>query len=91
MDDLSGKVVIISRVSTERGKETAIHYAKLGATLALLDSNVDEQESLKQEIEAIGSMAIALTCDVDSEHDVKNAIHSVEEILGHVDIVLLLR
>ena len=91
MVDLTGKVVIISRVSTYLGKETAIHYAKLGATLALLDSNVDEQETLKQEIETIGAMAIALTCDVDSEHDVQNAIHSVEEILGHVDMVILLR
>lgn len=91
MVDLSGKVVIISRVSTYLGKETAIHYAKLGATLALLDSNADELELLKQEIETIGSMAIALTCDVEDEHDVKNAIHSVEEILGHVDMILLLR
>lgn len=91
MVDLSGKVVIISRVSTSLGKETAIHYAKLGATLALLDSDADKLEVIKQEIEAMGTMAIALTCNPDSEHDVKNAIHSVEEILGHVDIVLLLR
>lgn len=86
--DLTGKIAVVTGASSGLGKDAAIAYAKAGADVALLARRKDKLEAVKQDIEALGRNAIAISCDVSKEESVKGAIAEVLEQFGTIDILL---
>jgi len=86
--DLTGKVAVVTGAGSGLGMEAARSLAEAGANVALLDIQSSGLEQIKLEIEGLGKMAIALSCDITNEDSVKYAIHTILEIFGHIDILL---
>ncbi|NLH02179.1 MAG: SDR family oxidoreductase [Clostridiales bacterium] len=88
MFDLAGKVAVVTGASSRLGADAALAYAEAGADVALLARRIEKLESVKAEIEKAGRRAIAVQCDVTNEESVKNAIQTVLNTFGKIDILL---
>lgn len=88
MFDLAGKVAVVTGASSGLGADAALAYAEAGADVALLARRIEKLESVKAEIEKAGRRAIAVQCDVTNEESVKNAIQTVLNTFGKIDILL---
>lgn len=86
--DLTGKVVVVTGASSGLGADAALCYGNAGASVALLARRVEKLNDTKEKIEATGSKAIAVQCDVTNEGEVKVAIDTVLKEFGHIDILL---
>ena len=83
------KVVLITGSSRGVGRATALEFSKEGATVIVNYSNSEEKaNSLINEIEALGSNAIAIKCDVSEENQVKNMIEEIISKFGKLDILV---
>ena len=89
MFDLTGKVAVITGASSGLGADAALAYAEAGADVALLARRKDKLEAVRDEIiKKTGKRAIAVPCDVTVEDSVKNAMHTVLNSYGKIDILL---
>lgn len=86
--DLTGKVAVVTGASSGLGADAALAYAKAGADVALLARRYDKLQELKAVIESTGRKALAVACDVTKEESVKEAMETVFNTFGHVDILL---
>jgi NAD(P)-dependent dehydrogenase (short-subunit alcohol dehydrogenase family) len=86
--DLTGKVAVVTGASSGLGADAAMAYAEAGADVALLARRIEKLESVKSDIEKLGRRAIAVQCDVTNEESVKNAMQSVMDAFGKIDILL---
>lgn len=86
--DLTGKVAVVTGASSGLGADAALIYAKAGADVAILARRVEKLNEVKADIEKIGRKVIAVGCDVTQEESVKNAMQTVLDTFGHIDILL---
>ena len=86
--DLTGKTAVVTGASSGLGADAALAYAGAGADVALLARRIEKLKDVKAEIEKTGRKAIAVRCDVTDEESVKNAMQTVLDTFGHIDILL---
>jgi len=86
--DLTGKVALVTGAGSGIGKASAIMLAARGAKIAVLSRTESEVLRTKEEIEAAGGVALALTGDVSLEGDVKSAVETTVTAWGRLDIVV---
>ena len=86
--ELRGRVVVITGACGGIGSATALEFAKAGARLALLDRNLEACEALQREVEALGTSAIGLACDVSDLRSVEAAAMRSEEALGPCEVLV---
>ncbi len=92
---LKNKIAIITGASRGIGKSTALLFAKEGARI-IVDYNISDVEpnakknafSVVNEIQKIGSEAIAIECDVSKEDEVKEMIQEAINKFGKIDILV---
>jgi len=83
------KVVLITGSSRGVGRATALEFAKEGASVVVNYTNSeDKANSLVNEIEGLGSKAIAIKCDVSVENQVKSMIEEIISKFGKLDILV---
>ncbi len=82
------KVVFITGASSGIGRATALAFAREGALLALAARRVDRLEAIKTEIEALGSKALSLICDVTDRESLDTAVQETIAHFGHIDVVI---
>lgn len=83
MDDMKGKVVIITGAKSGIGLATAQLFGKSGASVALVDQHKPTEEA-QQMIEE-GYDAIAIRCNVTQEEEVKAMVDTTVEHFGKID------
>jgi 2-hydroxycyclohexanecarboxyl-CoA dehydrogenase len=83
-----GKAAIITGAGQGIGKGIALHLAKLGANIAIIELNMEIANGVAKEIQAIGRKAIAVHCDVANFDDTKNMAAEVIRELGGIDILV---
>ena len=88
MNNIQGKVVVITGASSGIGEITAKTLAKLGANVVLGARRLDRLENLVAAIEAEGGKAIAVKMDVTQREDVEHLIKSAVEHFGRVDVLI---
>lgn len=89
MFDLTGKVAVVTGASSGLGADAALAYAEAGADVAILARRIEKLNEVKAGIiEKTGRRVIAAHCDVTKEEDVKQAIKTVLDTFGHIDILL---
>jgi 3-oxoacyl-[acyl-carrier protein] reductase len=89
MDNLSGKIALVTGASRGIGGAIAEALAKAGANVAV---NYHQQQEKAEEVCAgilsSGRHAIAVQADVSKSADVTRLVRSVEDALGRVEILV---
>jgi 3-oxoacyl-[acyl-carrier protein] reductase len=86
---LKNKIAIITGASKGIGKSTALLFAKESAKIVVnYSSSEKEAFFVVDEIQKIGSEAIAIKCDVSKENEVKEMINQTINKFGKIDILV---
>lgn len=91
MDRMKGKYAVITGGNSGIGAATARLFAKEGAAgIAILDLKKEESrfDALAQELCAHGVQAMAISCDVTSSSQVKEAVSTVISAFGRIDTAI---
>ena len=83
-----GKVVIVTGSGQGIGKGIALHFAKLGANVAIVEINMDAANTVVKEIQGMGRKAIAVNTDVTDFEQTKAMASQVIGELGGIDILV---
>jgi NAD(P)-dependent dehydrogenase (short-subunit alcohol dehydrogenase family) len=78
-------VAFVTGAGSGIGRTTAVAFARAGARVALADRSEDGLRETARLIEEAGGQALALTCDVTSEDDVKSALDDTIQAFGRLD------
>ena len=81
---LANKVAVVTGGASGIGAAIVDAYAVKGATVVVLDKDVDAARRKVSE----GSAAAAYSCDVTSEHSVAAAISTVSAQFGRIDVLV---
>ena len=89
MNDLTGKVALVTGGSRGIGQTIALALAEAGADIALnYRSRENEAAQVRTEVESRGRHCTAVQADVSVAADVSRMIKSVKETLGVVSILV---
>jgi NAD(P)-dependent dehydrogenase (short-subunit alcohol dehydrogenase family) len=88
MPRFTDQVVFITGASSGIGAAVALEFAREGAKVALAARRIDRLEAIRAEIEAIGSIALVLECDVTRRESIDRAVAQTVAELGGIDVVL---
>ncbi|OUR79034.1 short-chain dehydrogenase [Alphaproteobacteria bacterium 46_93_T64] len=88
MNELAGKVALITGASKGIGAATAIELAKNGVNVVLAARSINDLEALKTTIVEGGGKAETIVCDVSIFKDVSAAVDLCVSTYGHLDILV---
>jgi NAD(P)-dependent dehydrogenase (short-subunit alcohol dehydrogenase family) len=83
-----GKRVLIYGAAQGIGRAVALEFARRGADVAVADIKLDGAKETAGLIEATGSKAAAIGCNVTDRTSVQAAAAEAERLLGEIDIVM---
>jgi NAD(P)-dependent dehydrogenase (short-subunit alcohol dehydrogenase family) len=81
-----GKVAFVTGAGSGMGLAAAKEFAEAGASVALIDFNMNAIEDAAKSIIANGKKAIAIQCDVTNERQVADAVKKTVDALGALDL-----
>lgn len=89
MQDLKGKVAIVTGGSRGIGRHISLLLAKRGADVAInYRSRQDEADATIKELEELGGRAMAVQADLSDMTAARNLIRKVNEEWGRIDILV---
>ncbi len=88
MDELRGKIAVVTGASRGLGRRIAVRLAKEGATVALLARSVAGLEDAHREIAAAGARALVVPVDLAQPESVMHVKDVVERDLGLPSILV---
>jgi 2-deoxy-D-gluconate 3-dehydrogenase len=83
--DLTGKVAIVTGGNSGIGLGMARGLVQAGATVVIAARN---QEKSRQVVQALGTYALAISCDVSDQASVQAMVKQVLESCGRIDILV---
>jgi len=86
--NISGKCVAITGGAGVLGGQMAISLAEAGASVAILDYNLQGAQTVCERIAATGGTAVAVKCNVLETDSVANAVAQTIEQLGRIDVLI---
>ncbi len=89
MDNLNGKIAVVTGASRGIGRDIAFALAQAGADVAInYRATTEAAHSLRDRILALGRRAVAIQADVSSAPQVADLIRQTTEQLGPPDILV---
>ncbi|MEA3339432.1 MAG: SDR family NAD(P)-dependent oxidoreductase, partial [Chloroflexota bacterium] len=88
MDEMKGKVVIVTGASSGIGRAAALKFASEGASVVLVARSGDRLAEVAQVIESGGGKAHAIAADVTKDVDVEHAVRETVEAFGGIDVLV---
>lgn len=79
------KNILITGAGSGMGKATALRLAAEGAQLALLGRQQEPLEQVAIEVEAFGTKASVLSCDISSLESLTHSMKKIQNNFGHLD------
>jgi NAD(P)-dependent dehydrogenase (short-subunit alcohol dehydrogenase family) len=68
---LDGKVAFITGAASGIGRAAAVRFAREGANVAIADTDDEDGEKVRREMEKAGGRALFVHCDVSDAQQVK--------------------
>lgn len=88
MNNLNGKVAVVTGAASGIGKEIALTLSRAGAAIAIADLNQAGADAVAREIEQAGGKAMGVAMDVTNEDAVNQGIDRVAAAYGSIDILI---
>ena len=88
MENIKGKVVVITGASSGLGESTARHLASLGASVVLGARRLEKLNKIVDEIRSAGGQAEAVQTDVTVPTEVNNLVNTAVNVFGKVDVLV---
>jgi NAD(P)-dependent dehydrogenase (short-subunit alcohol dehydrogenase family) len=88
MEELRGRVVVVTGGGSGIGRATALSFAREGAIPVIADIDGTRAESVERELRALGRDALGVRCDVTSDADLDALYDLALERYGRVDVVM---
>ncbi|MFD4836023.1 3-hydroxybutyrate dehydrogenase [Achromobacter sp. NPDC058515] len=88
MNQLNGKVAVVTGAASGIGKEIALTLSRAGAAVAIADLNQEGADAVAREIEQAGGKAMGVAMDVTNEDAVNQGIDRVATAYGGIDILV---
>ncbi|MGQ9555249.1 MAG: SDR family NAD(P)-dependent oxidoreductase [Anaerolineae bacterium] len=86
--DMQGLVAIVTGGGGGIGRATCLELARHGANVAVADISLQHAETVADEVNACGAIALACRVDVTSNSDVQRAVRCVCDRFDKVDILV---
>jgi NAD(P)-dependent dehydrogenase (short-subunit alcohol dehydrogenase family) len=86
MNNLNGKVIVITGASSGFGKGAALDFARAGASVVIAARRDELLDDLAQQCEAAGGRALAVTTDVSQQEEVQNLAQQAVSTFGRIDV-----
>ena len=86
--NLEGKVAIVTGGAQGIGKGIVERYVKENAKVAIFDIDKDMLEATEAEMKSMGGDVMTFTVDVLSKEQIFNAVNTVADKWGHIDILV---
>ena len=86
--DLGGRVAIVTGAGRGLGKGIALALAEAGANVVCTARTASEIESTASEIQALGTKALAITCDVTDGQAIQDMVGQTKGEFGQIDILV---
>jgi NADP-dependent 3-hydroxy acid dehydrogenase YdfG len=84
---IAGKVVIVTGASSGIGEATAWEFARAGAITVLAARRKERLERLKNEIEEMGGVALAIPTDLIDLAQITNLVQTTFSAFGRIDVL----
>ena len=89
MDNLQGKVALVTGSSRGIGRAIAVALARAGADLAInYRTRAADAKDAESEIAGYGRRCVAIQADVSLRSGVDRLVDAVRTELGHIDILV---
>lgn len=100
MDDMTGKVVLVSGAARGQGRAHAVQFARLGASVIAFDiarsldtvpyamATADDLEETVQRVETAGGRIVADVADVRDTASIERVVAKGVEQFGRLDVVI---
>src|SRR2546427_7021463 len=86
--DFTGKVAFMTGAANGIGRAAALAFAREGASVVVADISEEGNQETARLIKDLGGHALAVSCDVSRNEDVKAALDKAVEAFGHLDFAL---
>lgn len=87
MENIQGKVVVITGASSGMGAAAARYLAAKGASVGLGARRADRIEALAAEITEPGGKATSVATDVTKRDDVEKLVDTAVQTYGRIDVL----
>ena len=88
MDQLKGKVVVVTGSGRGIGRAVARRAASEGASLSLCDTNDTDLAQSAKEVEALGADVVSTVCDIGVRAEVDEMVRRTVERFGTIDVLV---
>ena len=88
MENLSGKVALVTGAGKGIGKAIALALAKEGVHVGLIARTESDLQKVAEEVKAIGVKAAYGTADVSNRSEVETAVEKIRGELGDTEILI---
>jgi NAD(P)-dependent dehydrogenase (short-subunit alcohol dehydrogenase family) len=84
---LKGKVALVTGGGSGIGKASALHFARHGAQVCVLNRHIDSAREVQDHIKRFGGEAFAIEADVSQPDAVEKAMAAAVKQYGQLDVV----
>ena len=85
---LDKKIAIVTGAGKGIGKDIAICFGEMGASVVCVARSIEDIEDTAEQIRSFGSSALAVVCDVTKEEQLKNLVDQVLKEFKCIDILI---
>jgi len=88
MDEMKGKVVLVTGASSGMGRATALKFASEGAKVAIVARRGERLAEVVEIVKANRGEARAIVADVTKEGDIQRVVRETVEAFGGIDVLV---
>jgi NAD(P)-dependent dehydrogenase (short-subunit alcohol dehydrogenase family) len=85
--DVTGRVALVSGAAQNLGRSSTLALAEAGADLLIVDVNGPGVERTAEEVRSMGRRAVAMTCDITDETQIREMFRRLDDEFGRIDVV----